>query len=180
MNHASTDPDNDGVIDVEYGDESCPMGGARMVRFNALHRFELDWFNAANMVTNPSGTMTLTSASIVGSAASSVALVRLTRPTLTDNYWVSMRTASGTYDGALPSGWFNVVYLHRWTPYVSAPTLLVALLTAGQYINIPGIDSVVRACGCVCGKSPFLCVWLCVCVCVCVAVCVCVCVLRSS
>ncbi len=24
MNHASTDPNNDGVIDAEYGDDSCP------------------------------------------------------------------------------------------------------------------------------------------------------------
>lgn len=137
MNHASTDVNNDGVItddyDIEYGDSSDPMGlDSSYKRFNAVHRLEMGWFHSANVATNPSGAFTLTSASVVGSTPSAVGLVRLTRPSMSDSYWVSLRTAVGPYDSTLPSGWANVVYIHRWA---SGNTKLITRLSAGQTYN---------------------------------------------
>ncbi len=44
--HASTDPNNDGVIDVEYGDLSDMMGSSRnWMKFNPPHFEYTDWYD---------------------------------------------------------------------------------------------------------------------------------------
>ena len=136
MNHASQDLDGNGVVDatdIEYGDSSDPLGSqSNFKRFNAVHRYEKGWFHAANIGTNLAGAVTLTSASVVGSTPSALGLIRLTRSTMTDSYWISLRTAYGPYDSTLPSDWANVVYVHRWA---SGNTKMITRLAAGQYFN---------------------------------------------
>jgi hypothetical protein len=135
------DVNNDGVLECEKGDFSDPMGGASaMVRFNAVNRFGIGWINYAQLVQNPTGLLTLTSASVVSGTSTSTTLVQLTRSTLTDSFWVSLRTANGAYDNMLTSGWANTVYLHRWDPEAGSRITLVARLAAGKYVNFPAHD----------------------------------------
>lgn len=46
LGHASTDPDNDGVVNSEYGDHSSFMGSGGNPLANALHRMQLGWYDA--------------------------------------------------------------------------------------------------------------------------------------
>ncbi len=141
LQEVALDMNNDGVQDCEKGDLSDPMGGASaMVRFNAVNRFSVGWLNSGQLLLNPTGLVTLTSSSVVSGSSTSTGLVRLTRSTLTDSFWVSLRTANGAYDNMLTSGWANTVYLHRWDPGAGTLIALVARLAAGKYVNFPAHD----------------------------------------
>jgi hypothetical protein len=137
MNHASLDADNNGVIDAgnsgEYGDYSDPMGNdGNYKRFNTMHRLQLGWFHASNVVTDPTpGTpMSIFSSSLVNSGPFGTALIKLNVPWENDGFYISLRTLLGPYDSSLPSGWGNLVYVHRWaTP---GNTKLLARLAAGS------------------------------------------------
>ncbi len=90
MNHASTDTNNDGVIESEYGDNGDLMGGTgSFKRFHAIHRLQLGWFSTANVVTDPVGPLSIYSSSIVGSGAYGTALIKLTMPWEATAFWVS-------------------------------------------------------------------------------------------
>jgi hypothetical protein len=97
MNHASTDTNNDGVVNSEYGDSSDVMGNGNMVRFNVPHRVEMGWFPSANLKDQLVGTgLSLTSASTIdatGTAATVVGGIRVTKATVVDQFYVSLRTA---------------------------------------------------------------------------------------
>ena len=50
--HSSTDTNDDGNQDSEYGDNSCIMGNAKNWRgLNAPHRLALNWIEDANVKT---------------------------------------------------------------------------------------------------------------------------------
>ena len=41
------------VIEAEYGDGSCPMGGVGWLQFNVPHRYQLSWLNPASTELSP-------------------------------------------------------------------------------------------------------------------------------
>lgn len=49
MHHAATDPENDGQVNSEYGDGSCPMGN-RLSQgfFNGAHTHQMGWLSEAD------------------------------------------------------------------------------------------------------------------------------------
>jgi hypothetical protein len=51
LHHASLDPNDDNVIDDEYGDFSCPMGSdPSWRRYHAVHRYQNGWLTAGNVL----------------------------------------------------------------------------------------------------------------------------------
>jgi hypothetical protein len=150
MNHASTDTNNDGTIDDEYGDTTCPMGDSwQYQRFHALHRLEMSWLKPEkNVVTNAVGAVALKANGAVQAGSNDKALIRVgSRAANGDAYWVSLRTGSstrpGSYDVGLDASVANKVHVHRF-PLVmcngltGANSLLVATLSVGQSFNVPG------------------------------------------
>lgn len=98
MHHASTDGNNDGIVDNEYGDMSCQMGysgvGAR--HFNGAHTAQLGWANAINAT---SGTYTLNALE----ASDTNSVLKVT-PSSGAPYYVSYRAPIGNYSYNLPGG----------------------------------------------------------------------------
>jgi hypothetical protein len=136
MFHASTDTNDDGRVDsgAEYGDVTCPMGlASSWRRFNALHRYQVDWipFEAISNVPGSSAPVTLYSSSISPPSRVSTQLLRVNRKST--SYFVTLRTTppdgSSSLDGDMPGTLRDRVYIHRWT---GSNTLLVKSLGVGE------------------------------------------------
>jgi hypothetical protein len=116
---------------AEYGDGSDPLGGARMVQFNAANRVMAGW-QPTGTVQDVVGTasFTLTSLSLTG--ATSPQVLRLRKADTNEFYYVSMRSAHGFDATNLASGYKGLVAVHRSTGTLPAKTFLLAQLAAGQ------------------------------------------------
>ncbi len=116
LHHASTDPDNDGTIDSEYGDLSCLMGSSSIWRqYNGPHKVQMDWVPDENIVdvVGP-GPQTLTVEAMETDPGSAVhpQVLRIHRP---DNpgrpYLLTYRTPVG-YDATMNSNYLFQAQLH--------------------------------------------------------------------
>jgi len=115
---------------AEYGDGSDPMGGARMVQFNASNRVAAGWLPSGNVVdATAAGSYGLTSLSLTSAFAPQV--LRLRKADTSEYYFVSLRTGSG-FDAALSTSYLNKVSVHRSPGTLGAKTYLLAQLSAGQ------------------------------------------------
>lgn len=115
---------------AEYGDGSDPMGGARMVQFNASNRIAAAWLPAGNVVdANGTGSYGLTSLSLTSAFAPQV--LRLRKADTNEYYYVSLRTGSG-FDAGLTTAYLNKVSVHRSPGTLGAKTYLLAQLAPGQ------------------------------------------------
>lgn len=113
----------------EYGDGSDPMGGARMVQFNAANRVMAGW--------QPTGTLQ----DVIGSSSFSLSslsltelflpqVLRIRKPDSSEFYYVSVRSGSG-YDLNL-SGYKGQVTVHRASGSMPSKTWLLTQLGPGQ------------------------------------------------
>lgn len=116
MHHASTDLNNDGTVDSEYGDRSDPMGSSRKwLTFNAPHADQMGWsHNICDVATNNTYTvwaMDIDPASLGGACADPQAL-KIDRG---DGhfYYFSFRQPVG-YDNALSSPYDDRTNVHRY------------------------------------------------------------------
>jgi hypothetical protein len=121
MHHSSTDTNNDGVIDSEYGDYSCPMGigGVGYRHFNAVQKARMGWIPDERIKT-------------VGVTFEyDIALTELDPATLPNpsittqvlkvavpydepwEYYVSYRVPEGNYSVNLRSAYANKINIHR-------------------------------------------------------------------
>ena len=133
--HASTDPDNDGNINVEYGDYSCPMGNSsRFNMFNAPHQDQLGWFDSyAGAVNNTTslGTFTLSSLEVSPSTTSNPQVVRFPHAS-GDYYYFSYREDGvGTYSD-LSSTFNDKLSIHRYAGSGYNNTRLIDTLDVGE------------------------------------------------
>lgn len=143
--HASTDGDNDGSINSEYGDSSCIMGsGAGWRTMNGPHRWEMEWIphTAANVGTRATtaGVSSWEVAELSDSPSNNgnrVSIVQQPRTydhnNLPDShYYFSYRTApAGSYDATLSASHVDKVAVH----HLKQPgwrTMLVTQLGPGQ------------------------------------------------
>ncbi len=114
----------------EYGDGSDPMGGAKMVQFNASNRIAAGWQPAGTVVdANSSGSYSITSVSMTASSAPQV--LRIRKADTNEYYYVSMRTGAG-FDANLASTYKNVVSVHRSNGALLSKTYILAQLQPGQ------------------------------------------------
>ncbi|MDR4464179.1 MAG: hypothetical protein MRJ66_07930 [Nitrospira sp.] len=146
MAHAGTDPENDGVMNVEYGDSSDPMGSSRAVHnFNGPHTHQMGWFNA---FPNAVQTLTISGSyqlAAIGSTPDGTLpqALRIFKPNTNEYYYLSYRQASG-FDASLSSTYTQGVNIHRYKGTGYAYTyFLQSLSTTGLFMdNTNGITVV--------------------------------------
>jgi hypothetical protein len=127
MHHAATDPENDDVINSEYGDKSCPMGNTLTSGyFNAPHTAEMKWASEADsrikFVDNPVGTYSL--APMSGIEGQTL----MYRFTTDKRYFLSYRR-QGDFD-KVPKGHAKGITLHSYIP--GGKTYYIKTLAPGQ------------------------------------------------
>jgi hypothetical protein len=116
MHHASTDLDNDGVIDLEYGDQSDIMGSSSIWRqFNGPHKVQMAWVPETEVVELFGGGVwdfTIDALEIDPALALNPQVIRISRPDWpTRPYYLSYRAQIG-YDITLSSTYRNRLQVH--------------------------------------------------------------------
>lgn len=138
MAHAGTDPENDGVMNVEYGDASDPMGSSRAVHnFNGPHTHQMGWFNAfpnAVQTVTASGSYQLAAIGTMPDGTVPQTL-RIFKPNTSEYYYLTYRQASG-FDASLSSTYTQGVNIHRYKGSGYAYTyFLQSLSSAGLFMD---------------------------------------------
>ena len=114
--HASTDLDNNGVLDSEYGDISDAMGYCCYQRkFNGVHLDQIGWLNTVpGMVTTVTGDGVFDIARLGSDPAvnAGAQVIRVERPDTGDYYYLSYRQAAGL-DLAMSSQYTSGVNIHH-------------------------------------------------------------------
>lgn len=115
--HAGTDPENDGQMNLTYGDYSDPMGLSRKWhRFNAPHIDQMGWYTDSpwsTLTVMASGTYDLTAIGIDPSFASAPQILKIEKPDSGEFYYLSLRQPVG-YDDSLASTYTQGVNIHRY------------------------------------------------------------------
>ena len=123
MRHARTDPDNDGIVDNEYGDDSCMMGGGSSAyrHFNAPHKAQMGWIPAARIQTvNDDGIYNIAVADshpddALPVPATTTQILRIPINLETETfYYLSFRKATSNYN-QISSAYRNAINIHRYT-----------------------------------------------------------------
>lgn len=139
MAHAGTDPENDGVMNNEYGDLSDPMGISRSLH-NAVapHIHQLGWFNAfpnsIHTVTT-GGTYQIAPIGTTPDGTLPHAL-RIAKPNSGDYYYLSYRQPTG-FDATLSSTYTGGVNIHRYAGSGYSHTKFINTLPDGGVFSDP-------------------------------------------
>ncbi len=115
--HATTDPDNDGNVDVEYGDHSGIMGMPYWAQANAPHRDQKNWFDAfPGTLVSPtcSDTFRLEALELadVNDEPDGIRAIKIAKPDTNEFYYLSYRREIGTYPST--AEYANKVNVHRY------------------------------------------------------------------
>jgi hypothetical protein len=134
MAHAGTDPENDGVVNSEYGDYSDPMGLSRDWHvFNAPHVDQMGWFGAypgTIATVAGSGVYDLRPMSVHPLSVGGLRALKIARPG--GGYlYLSFRQRTG-YDDTLASAYVQGVNIHRYAGSGYALTGFVDSLATGE------------------------------------------------
>ena len=140
MAHAGTDPENDGVMNDEYGDRSDPMGisSSSVYNANASHIHQLGWFNAfANSIQTVTAGGTYQIAPIGTEPDGTLPqALRIAKPDSGDYYYLSYRQPIG-FDAALSSTYTAGVNLHRYAGSGYNYTKFIKALPDGGIFSDP-------------------------------------------
>src|SRR5262245_34692505 len=135
MAHAGTDPENDGVVNQEYGDYSDPMGLSRAWHvFNAPHVDQLGWFapypgTIATVAT--SGVFDLRPIGVHPLAVGGLRAIKIPKADTGGYYYLSFRQPTG-YDESLDPVYTQGVNVHRYAGSGYALTSFVDSLSTGE------------------------------------------------
>ncbi|MCP3982107.1 MAG: hypothetical protein GY716_22605 [bacterium] len=137
LHHASTDPDNDGTINSEYGDLSDIMGSSSIWRqFNGPHKVQMDWVPAGQIVDLFGGgiwNLTLEALETDPALAQFPQVVRISRPDVPNRpYYLSYRAAVG-YDSTMSSTYLNRLQVHNSTGFSSQTFYITGLDDLAAY-----------------------------------------------
>jgi hypothetical protein len=138
MAHAGTDPENDGVVNAEYGDSSDPMGASRAWHvWNAPHVDQMGWFGSypGTLATvTSSGVYDLRPMSTHPLSVGGLRALKIAKPDTGGYYYLSLRQASG-YDDSLGSTYTQGVNVHRYAGSGYALTGFVDSLATGEFFQ---------------------------------------------
>jgi hypothetical protein len=114
LNHSSTDPNNDGVIDAEYGDSSDFMSACYcLTRLNGPHMLQMNWTPPEKIqALASSGTYQVSPLELAGPAPQTQ-IFTIPIPGSAESYYLSYRQGVG-FDTNLSSAYESGVCLHRW------------------------------------------------------------------
>jgi hypothetical protein len=115
---------------AEYGDSSDPMGGARMVQFNAPNRVMAGWLPTGSVLeVFGGGSYSLSALALTTPGTPQV--LRLVKPDTNEFYYVSLRQAIDL-DTSLPTTHQNTLSIHRSGSTLPVKTVLLQSLAVGQ------------------------------------------------
>jgi len=127
MRHGSTDPDNDGVVDEEYGDLSGIMGATTLnwVQFNAPHTEQMLWMPPPTVAMHPQ-------------------ILKISRPELPNRppYYLSYRAPIG-YDATLSPIYLDRTQVHTFPGPVNRTLYITGLEDAASFSDPAGFNLVV-------------------------------------
>ncbi len=135
MHHAGTDPENDGVINSEYGDISDPMGssGSNWRIFNAAHLDQMRWYAdipGAIATVLTSGTYDLAAIGMDPWTSGAPAALKIYKPDTKDYYYLSYRQPIGDFN-MLSTTYTKGVNVHRYRGSGLNQTSHITTLTDG-------------------------------------------------
>ena len=151
MHHASTDADDDGVPESEYGDNSCVMGASPRWRgVSAAHRLQRGWFRESEVVElsdlETRGSFAIRLEALYGpnpSHDASLPTVLTIPRDAGGQYLVSLRGAS-SYDTTIPNAYKNMITVHHvpagaeGRDVVDERSSLIKALNLGETITLQG------------------------------------------
>jgi hypothetical protein len=169
MGHASTDPNNDGTIDGEYGGDDDCMGGESYT-FNAPHKIWGGWlpqkasgggwrtistngtYQISPLQINPASNPPHSQALKIIPPSGNPYFLSYRQPLDFDQGWTAAQVGkdgrSGTSVDPTPSiavyPYVNGVTVHRHSGATGAQTLQVAVLGDNQQFAIPGTGMVIK------------------------------------
>lgn len=138
MRHASSDTNNDGSVDSEYGDNSDVMGYSNVGwrHPNAPHKEQMGWFSAyPNRIQTitTSGTYTIDPLDLYPWEVDSPQILKIYKPDSSEYYYLSYRLKVG-YSSTLRAAYAEKVNVHRYKGSGSTATKFIsALLDGGQF-----------------------------------------------
>jgi hypothetical protein len=138
MRHASTDTNNDGVTDSEYGDYSDVMGYSNVGWRdpNAPHKEQMGWFNdfpGQIQTINTSGTYTLAPLDRYPWEVDQPQILKIYKADTGEYYYLSYRLKIG-YSSTLRTAYAEHVNIHRYKGSGSIATKFIkALSDGGQF-----------------------------------------------
>ena len=114
--HASTDLDNNGILDSEYGDLSDAMGYCCYQRkFNGVHLDQIGWLNTVSghvITVTADGVFDIARLGSDPAANAAPQVIKVERPDTGDFYYLSYRQAAGL-DLAMPPQYTSGVNIHH-------------------------------------------------------------------
>ncbi|MGD9222022.1 MAG: PKD domain-containing protein [Desulfobacteraceae bacterium] len=115
-NHSSTDSNNDGELDSEYGDSSGIMGYPDWAQANAPHRDQLEWFDAypgALVSADCSDTFDLYALELdPGVDTVGTQVIKIDKPDSNEYYYISYRRQITTYPSR--AQYADRINIHRY------------------------------------------------------------------
>jgi hypothetical protein len=136
MHHASTDPDNDGRSNSEYGDWSGIMGNSGYRQVNAPHRIQMKWYDShpdnVKSVSAPTSLRLFSLDKAPKGKRKQIAIV--TKEGLSHAYYVSYRTNIGTF--GMGEQYAKKINIHRY-PGPGKRTLFIKSLQKNEHFIDP-------------------------------------------
>ncbi len=115
MAHASTDLNNDGTIDSEYGDLSDFMGATYDWRHNdGPHKVQMGWLPSGKIVNLAMGVYQVAPLETDPDATTLPQVLKIAVPGTAESYYFSYKRAAG-YDANLSSTYKDRLNIHRWS-----------------------------------------------------------------
>ncbi|HMO18837.1 MAG TPA: M66 family metalloprotease [Oligoflexia bacterium] len=136
MEHAATDTNNDGILEEEYGDYSCPMGSPyEDIQFNAVHQDQMGWFDAFSgkkTIISTSGAFSLVALETNPGDASQPMTILIQKGT-NDYYYLSYRSSLGLFN-QIDDTYRGKINIHRYAPNSSSShkTRFIKSLSTGE------------------------------------------------
>ena len=147
--HAGADPENDGIINNAYGDQSDPMGSSRDWHlFNAPHVDQMQWYvpYPGSIVTvTQSGTydIDVLDANPIETPPLLPRILKLPKPNGQGYYYLSYRQPIG-YDDSLASTHTQGVNLHGYQGSDHTDTAFIKSLTDGATFTDTAGSGIIR------------------------------------
>jgi autotransporter-associated beta strand protein len=135
MAHASTDTNNDGVIDNEYGDESDFMGNPYDWRHNnGPHKVQMGWLPSGKIVNMAMGVYQLAPLESDPDTTTLPQVLKIAVPSTSESYYFSYRLAFG-YDINLAATYKNRLNIHRWSSGAVETRFITSLTNGGAFTD---------------------------------------------
>ena len=167
--HASTDLNNDGTIDNEYGDESDFMGNPYDYRHNnGPHKIQMGWLPATKTVKLAMGLYQIAPLESDPDTTTYPQVIKAAVPSTSESYYFSYKRATGE-DVNLATTYKDRLNIHRWSSGAVQTRFINSLTNGGTFTDstvgftikqITNNNNFVTVSVLACGTTPLPAPWL--------------------